>query len=81
MTIYYAFHGRANYLQLECICGKKINQNNILVANEVFHYLKLKKRGREYGKAMKVDTNNHMIELGGVSWLLLWRKWALMANG
>lgn len=36
--------------------GRQI-QDNILVAGEVFHYLKLRKRGRKYEMALKIDTN------------------------
>ena len=38
------------------LAGKQI-QDNILVAQEVFHFLKMKKRGKKSYMAMKVDMN------------------------
>ena len=36
---------------------KRQIEDNILVANEVFHQLKIKKRGKRYEMALKVDMN------------------------
>ena len=38
------------------MAGKQIH-NNIMVAHEVFHHLKLKKRGKKFEMALKVDMN------------------------
>ena len=38
------------------LAGRQI-QDNILVAREVFHFLKMKKRGKKSYMAMKVDMN------------------------
>ena len=36
---------------------KRQIQDNILVANEVFHYLKVKMKGKKYEMALKLDMN------------------------
>ena len=36
---------------------KRQKQDSILVANEVFHHIKMNKRGKRYEMAVKVDMN------------------------
>ena len=36
---------------------KRQIQDNILVANEVFHYLKMKRKGKKYETTLKLDMN------------------------
>ncbi|OMO50989.1 reverse transcriptase [Corchorus capsularis] len=38
------------------IAGRQI-QDNIIIANEVFHYLRLKKKGKKADMALKIDMN------------------------
>ncbi|XVE62150.1 hypothetical protein DITRI_Ditri06bG0095700 [Diplodiscus trichospermus] len=65
--------------------GRQIN-DNILVAQEVFHYLKLKKKGKKYDLVLKLDMNK---AYGSVEWDFLeavlvklgfdrtWIKWII----
>ena len=36
--------------------GRQIH-DNILIAQEAFHYMRLKKKGRKYEAAFKIDMN------------------------
>ena len=38
------------------MAGRQIH-DNILIAQEAFHYMSLKKKGRKYETALKIDMN------------------------
>ena len=51
---------------------KRQIQDNILIANEEFQHLKIKKKGKRHVLALKVDMNKHMIGWNEISWKALW---------
>ena len=49
------------------ILGRLIS-DNILLAHEIVHHMKTKRRGRNNNAALKFDTSKHMPVLNGFSW-------------
>ena len=49
------------------ILGRFVS-DNILLAHEIVHHMKTKRRGRNNNAALKFDTSKHMPVLNGFSW-------------